>query len=107
MRDDTSTERPRAAIGEIDFLGWLGQAQPGDMIEYHRGFLALDVMRGGSPLSEAARSALARTATIASWAFAQGLVHLVQRRLGEDEFSYLAIVRPHTAKLSSLIGSLP
>jgi hypothetical protein len=91
----------------IDFLGWLGQAEPGDTIEYHRGFLALDTMRHGSPLSESDRSELTRTAGIASWAFAQGFVHLMQRRLGEDAFSYLAIARRHNAKLSELIGTLP
>ena len=30
----------------------------------------------------------------AVWAFDEGLVHLVQRRIGHGEFAYLAIRRP-------------
>ena len=32
----------RAALGEHEFLGWLGQATAGEVLPYHRGFLAID-----------------------------------------------------------------
>ena len=32
-------------ISEIEFCGWVGQAVPGDRLEYHRGFLVLDASR--------------------------------------------------------------
>jgi hypothetical protein len=84
-------------IHEIDFLGWLGQAQPGDSIEYHRGFLALDTIRDGSRFAEKERLELSRVARRAWWASEQNLVHLAQRRWAKDDYSYLAIARPRTA----------
>ena len=105
MRDGTPdrptpTASARACIGEIDFLGWLGQAQPGDMIAYHRGFLALDTIRDGSRYPENERAELARVASRAWWASEAGLVHLVQRRHGRHDYGYLAIARAKDARAS-------
>ncbi len=46
-----------------------------------------------------------QVASRAWWAAEKQLVHLVQRRLGENRFSYLAIARPRpeTPSLSSLL----
>ena len=66
-------------IQEIDFLGWLGQAHPGDSLEYHRGFLALDTMRDGSRFPEKERVELSLVARRAWRASEQNLVHLAQR----------------------------
>lgn len=96
----------RVILGEMDFLGWLGQAQPGDMLEYHRGFLALDTIRDGSRLPERERAELSRVAHRAWWASETNLVHLVQRRWAKDNYSYLAIARAHDVNLSNLIGTL-
>lgn len=42
----------RNPLTEIDLCGWIGQAAPGDILEYHRGFLALDTMAQGTRLHQ-------------------------------------------------------
>ena len=81
-------------ITEIDFCAWASQAEPGDVLEYHRGFLVVDLTPFGGPLCSEARSELARTSARAYDLAERGFVHLVQRRVGPDTFSYLAIARP-------------
>jgi hypothetical protein len=90
------------SLSEIDLCGWLGQASPGDVIEYHRGFLALDSLPHGGRLAESHRSELLRVGRRALWAAEHNLVHLVQRRNGLDDFSYLAVAcpRPKTPPVS-------
>jgi hypothetical protein len=78
---------------DIGLLAWLNQAEPADAIEYYRGFLALDRSRQSSALSEGDRQALCRLASLAMRLADQSLVHLVQRRICRDRFSYLAIAR--------------
>jgi hypothetical protein len=92
-------------VTEIDFCAWLSQAAPGEAIEYHSGFLVLDVDPRITSLGNADRLELIQVAARALWASDKGLVHLVQRRLGENRFSYLAIARPRpdTPTLSSLL----
>ena len=101
------TIRPR--IAEIDLCAWLGQAAPDDALEYHRGFLALDASPHGGGLADRERRELGRVARRAWWAAERGLVHLLQCRNGQDDFSYLAIARPRPrtapASLSSLLLS--
>ena len=85
--DDTSS-LPRR---EVDaFRAWLQRAEPGACLEYHRGLLSLD-RSPDSNLPEARRRALSRVADLALNAAERGRVHLVQRRNGELDFSYLAI----------------
>lgn len=96
--------RPR--ITEIDFCAWLGQAGSGDVLIYHRGFLVLDTSLCGRSLDEAGRKELARTARRAWWAAERQLVHLLQRRNGPDDFSYLAIARPRPKTLPASLSSL-
>jgi hypothetical protein len=79
---------------DIGLLAWLNQAEPSDAIEYHRGFLALDRSHQSSALSEGDRQALCRLASLAMRLADQSLVHLPQRRICRDRFSYLAIARP-------------
>ena len=90
-----SSQPPRSSgITEIELCAWLGQAAPSDDLEYHRGFLVVDLAPFGGPLSSEARSELSHTSSRAYDLAERGFVHLVQRRLGPDSFSYLAIVRP-------------
>ncbi len=90
-----STPSPRSTwITEIEFCAWLGQAAPGDVLEYHRGFLVVDVAPFGGPMSSEARAELSRASARAYDLAERSFVHLVQRRLGPDHFSYLAIARP-------------
>jgi hypothetical protein len=81
-------------ISEIEFCGWVGQAVPGDRLEYHRGFLVLDAFPAISKLADPDRKRLALLGTRAFWAAEASLVHLVQERIGQDHFAYIAIARP-------------
>lgn len=80
-------------LTDIAFCAWIGQAMPGDRLEYHRGFLGIDTTAVISTLPEPERRRLAALAGAAHRAFEAGLVHLVQVRLGPDRFTYLAIAR--------------
>ena len=81
-------------VTDVEFCAWIAQADPGDMLEYHRGTLAIDRL---PVMSRLPRAECDRVDVLAdrAWAAAeQGLVHLVQHRLGTDCFSYLAVARP-------------
>ena len=84
--------RPRP-LTDIEFCAWIGQAVPGDRLEYHRGFLGIDTTAVISTLPEPERRRLGALASAAYRAFDAALVHLVQVRLGPDRFAYLAIAR--------------
>jgi hypothetical protein len=88
----------RTPLSEISLCGWIGQAVPGDILEYHRGFLVVDVNPLGTGLPVEERTELSRVAQRAWWASERGLVHLVQRRAGPEVFRYLAIARAPAAK---------
>jgi hypothetical protein len=79
---------------EAELCGWLGAAAPGDVVEYHRGFLAIDVSPNARHLIERERKELVRLARRALWAAEEGWAHLVQRRHGPGDHSYLLIARP-------------
>lgn len=96
----------RNQLTEIELCGWVGQAAPGDILEYHRGFLALDTMPQGTRLPERERAELARVARRAWWAAERGLIHLVQRRHQSDDYSYLAIARRKPKQASVSLSSL-
>ena len=96
----------RKPITEIDLCGWVGQAAPGDILEYYRGFLALEIARQSTHLPERERAELARVARRAWWAAERGLIHLVQRRHRSDDYSYLAIARPKPKPTSVSLSSL-
>ena len=84
-------------LTEIEFCSWVAQALPGDGLEYHCGFLALDRTRGD----------IDKLAARALWAFKQGLVHLVQERVGPEDFAYIAVARrkpPRVPVASQLVA---
>jgi hypothetical protein len=85
----------RPTLTEIAFCRWLGEAAPGAIVEYHRGFLCLDCF--GDPRSPE-RHALRELARRAAWASDHGLVHLLQKRHGPRDYGYLAIKRPDPRK---------
>ena len=93
-------------ITEIELAAWIGQAAPGDILEYHRGFLVLDIMSRGSRLSPPDRAELCLVARRAWWASERGLVHLLQRRHGTDDYSYLAVARPKPMKALVSLSTL-
>ena len=93
-------------ITEINLCGWIGQASPGAMLEYHRGHLAHDVSPQNKKRGEDERAELLRIARRAWWASEKGLVHLVQRRHGADDYSYLVIARPKPRQPSVPLSSV-
>ena len=92
------------ASADIGLLAWLNQAKPGDALEYHRGFLALD-RSGQSPASDDDRIALGQLASLAMRLANRGLVDLAQRRIALDCFSYLAIARSRNCELSQFLDA--
>jgi len=94
MNSPTTTTRAVRPLSEIEFCAWIGQAEPGARLEYHRGFLAHDTIAIASSLSDTDLAELRKLANRAFWAFEAGLVHLVQERIGTDQFAYIVIARP-------------
>ena len=88
-----SVAPPGDAITESDLCTWLGDAAPGDQLVYHRGFLALDCDPTTDRLTPRQKEQLRRVARRAMFVAENGLAHLVQRRNGPDDFTYLLIVR--------------
>jgi hypothetical protein len=107
MAKFTAPAMPRLLMAEIDLCGWLGQAAPDDRLEYHRGFLAADIDARSGRLAETERRELVQLARRAYWASQIGRAHLVQRRHGPCDYSYLLIARPNPktspVSLSSLL----
>jgi hypothetical protein len=83
----------RPFVTRTEFGLWLASAETGTVLQYHDGFLALDTMVVGSRFSAAIRQELIDVAGHARWASDEGMVHLLQRRLGPGRFVYLAVMR--------------
>ena len=81
-------------LDEVGFSAWLAQAAAGEALVYHRGFLVVDAISPASGLAPERRSALRGIAATAMRAAECDLAHLVQARLGPDQFAYIAIARP-------------
>ena len=82
------------ALTENTLCDRFADAAPGDALTYHIGLLARDRDRLASALDQEAREDLEAVARRA-WKLAEaGLAHLAQRRLAEERFAYLLIVRP-------------
>lgn len=81
-------------LSEIEFCKWLGDACPDEWLEYHAGFLAVDLSPDARRLPDVERKRLKQLAERAMWSFQAGLVHLIQVRRGPECFSYIAIARP-------------
>jgi hypothetical protein len=84
----------RPQIGEPEMLAWFLAASPGDRIAYWRGHLAIELSVTASPLSDSERRRLRGLKNMTLSMAETGLVHLVQQRLGLDDYLYLAIARP-------------
>lgn len=85
---------PRLRVTEIELCAWIAQAEPGAVLAYHRGYLALDRTAFGRFADTPARAALATLGRRAHDLAERGLVHLVQLRHGAEDYSYLAVARP-------------
>jgi len=101
---DLRTAEP--PLTETMLCAWYGSAVTGDRIIYHRGFLAIDVAPLTFKLPDAERRMLLRVAERVLQLAEDGLVHLVQRRLGEGDFAYLAIARPRPRTRCGALASV-
>ena len=82
---------PQTMPSADDFCAWLGGALAGDRFEYHRGFLSMDRTAATKRLPDRLRRHLEELADVVM-IFAQNhRVHLLQRRLGDDQYSYFAV----------------
>jgi hypothetical protein len=75
---------------------WVARASPGERLEYHRGLLAIDRIKGTSALKDAARRKLAAVAGQALALADGGKLHLLQERHGDGDYSYWAVARAPT-----------
>lgn len=94
MTTAIATPRQSIALSEIQFCAWITQAESGEPLIYHHGFLVVDTDPVISKLPADQRLALRALGNAAFRAAEQGLVHLVQQRLATDRFAYIAIARP-------------
>ena len=81
------------ALDEVGLSAWIAQAAHGETLVYHRGFLAVDATSVISKLPPEQQRALRPVASAALRAAEQSLVHLVQARIGPDQFAYIAVAR--------------
>ena len=101
---------PRPQIGTPAMLEWILAAAPGDRLAYWRGHLAVELSLTATTLSEGERRSLLSLKNFTLSMAEAGLVHLVQQRLGADDYLYLAIARPQPrqgAPRMKLPGILP
>ena len=82
---------PSLVMDEAAFAAWLKAAHPGSRITFHRGHLCVDRQQRPHAPHDPARDELNRLADRTMRASERGLVHLVQKRHGDADFSYLAI----------------
>lgn len=94
MNTNVRNDPRRPFVTRTEFGMWLACAEPGTILQYHNGFLALDVVVAGSRFSASDRQEIVDIAGYARWASDEHMVHLVQRRLGPNRFAYLAVMRP-------------
>ncbi|MDI3470335.1 MAG: hypothetical protein OJF62_002398 [Pseudolabrys sp.] len=76
---------------ENTFVDWLIDAEPGDRAVYYRGHLGFDRMPSANVLDRPTRANLHAVATRVMVAAGQGLVIPVQKRLGTEDYLYLAV----------------
>lgn len=100
------SEASPLTVTDVEFVAWIAQALPGDVLEYHRGMLAIDRDFAISKLGRDACERIDHLADCALDAAEEGLVHLVQKRLGEDHFSYRAIARPKTEHATQSLSTI-
>jgi hypothetical protein len=82
-----------AIVDENGFVDWLTGATPGDALVYYRGHLSHDRMPSAEALGDSDRRGLSDVANRVLAAEAQGLVMPVQRRVGQNDWLYVAIRR--------------
>jgi DNA-directed RNA polymerase specialized sigma24 family protein len=88
-----SSKPPRIhlLVTESELRAWLARAAPGDRLDYHRGVLAADRLVPGSRLPDGDCKQLNRIADMVFGLAAAGRIHLLQRRNGPGDYSYIMV----------------
>ena len=94
--------RPTLKATIADLENWFAAAAPGDALEYHRGFLAMD-RSVGSRLGEDDRKELDRVANSLFALAGSSRGHLLQRRHGDGDYSYLFVLGMKAGR-ATLVG---
>jgi hypothetical protein len=102
----TTTSPAAPQLTEAMFCAWLGAAVAGDAIIYHRGTLARDTCPQMNLRSLDERVRVARLSSRALKLAEAGLLHLVQRRHGFEDFAYIAIARPKPRRNAPALHAL-
>jgi hypothetical protein len=91
--DIAPTQRPAPVLftEEAALCDWIAHAVPGALMIYFRGYLACDRMPSQSPFGDKDRKRLVAVANRALRAAEDGLVHLIQRRHGPQDYSCIAV----------------
>ena len=92
-----SPHRPSPVLftDEAAYCEWIAQATPGASTVYFRGHLAYDRMPSADTFNEPDRRRLVAVARRAMQAAEDGMVHLVQRRHGPADYSYIVVKARH------------
>jgi hypothetical protein len=93
-------------LSRVALYGWLERARAGEELEYHRGLLIWD-RSPASDLADHDRRTLAEVADAVFRAAEDGGIHLVQRRYGPFDFSYLAIKANRGGTVARACSPLP
>ena len=96
----------RLLIDATSFASWVGQAAPRETLEYHRGFLVIDIESKYARLPSHERAQLEQLARQARRLAEGGFVHLVQSRRADGEYSYFAVVRRRSEAPASMTAML-
>lgn len=94
MLNASATSTRTRPLTDIELCAWIGQAMPGEKLEYYRGFLSIDTNPLCQTIDPADRRRIDALARAAYRACDAGLVHLVQHRHGDGDFAYVAVARP-------------
>jgi hypothetical protein len=94
-------QRASLLVDEKGLRAWLATAKSGDVIEYHRGVLAIDRLARGSRLGERNGQELNRVADLLFAMTGAGRGHLLQRRHGDGDYSYLFVLRSQTLAIKA------
>lgn len=73
------------------FVDWVVSAKPGAKFEYYSGFLAEDRDAVKGRYTEAERKQMSEVANRAFAYSGHGLIHLIQKRHGVADYSYIAV----------------
>lgn len=95
---------PDMVRSENDLCDRLADAMPGEIIPYYIGMLAADRAPTSLTLTEAQRIELNALADRMMQLAEVGRVHLVQQRIGPEQFAYLAIIRCQPRRRPHVVG---